>query len=432
MRARLAVVALLAGLLGCELTEITLNPGKRTVVVQSILNRDTATQFAVIEYSFNGDTTGRTSGRRVIPTGRPQFPVVGARAILTYPGPGPCSGRNDTLFEVVPSGTPLQPSGRYQGVPCALQPGGRARLTVKTAAGEIVTGETVMPGIANRRIVAGVDTVRFEMDTLSVWKERDTIRIAMDAAPGRAIQVEARPVEDLTNLVLYLFSDSLGMALAGNLVNPFEDDGTFIFHSGRFYRLAVVLGDTNYFDYVRSISDPVTGRGYINHIRGGYGVFGSVDMEEYILRVIGDQHDPREGTYRFTGTVANTTVDLSVELFLDRDPGYDGSDEPLSGFVRGVVTEGAIDQSGVGVFGTAIGVSGSDPNALQFNFQFTRVIVAGNNAVTRRYSLNGIRAGGLNAPFSILLRVTNANNTLVRSGTVTGRQTQGPISSGQP
>jgi hypothetical protein len=44
--------------------------------------------------------------------------------------------------------------------------------------------------------------------------------------------------------------------------------------------------DTNYYDFVRSRSDPFTGRGFLNHLEGGIGVFGSVEAHTYYLRVI--------------------------------------------------------------------------------------------------------------------------------------------------
>ncbi len=426
---RLSVVSLCLPLLACDLTEVILNPGDRTVVVQSVLNRDHADQFVVLEYSFNGDTTGRVAGRRVIPPGRPQFPITGASVRMTYPGPGPCNGRLDTLAERPATGNPPAPSGIYGGVPCRLQPGERARLEVITMNGEVVTAETVMPGISNPKITSSQGS--FGGDTLvPLFRERDTLRIDLGASLGRGVQVEARTSENPDDLVLYLFNDSLGISVAGNVVNPFNHDGTFVFHSGHFYQLALVLGDTNYFDYVRSISDPITGRGYLNHVKGGLGVFGSVDVQDYVLRVAGNQTDPREGTYRILGRVNGADIDLKYDFYFDRDPGYTGTDEPISGFVRGSVFEGAIDQSGDGLFGSAPGIT-SSPQALQFAFQFTRVVPTNppSAARFRRYEVTAVRTTAQGTTFQATVTVRGqSGQTISRSTNMTMVQTVGPVS----
>jgi hypothetical protein len=89
-------------------------------------------------------------------------------------------------------------------------------------------------------------------------------------------------------VAVYLFTDTLGVALPGDLVNPFEggDAGRPVFGVGREYSLTVAVTDTNYYDFVRSRSDPFTGRGFLNHLEGGIGVFGSVAAYRYVLRVV--------------------------------------------------------------------------------------------------------------------------------------------------
>src|ERR1051325_8090648 len=73
--------AVWAGLLllgGCKLTEVAVNAGARTVVLQSVLNTTRNDQFVVLEYAYNGDTTGRLGADRLIPFGRPQVPILHA------------------------------------------------------------------------------------------------------------------------------------------------------------------------------------------------------------------------------------------------------------------------------------------------------------------------------------------------------------------
>ena len=104
---------------------------------------------------------------------------------------------------------------------------------------------------------------------------------------ARALQVEVRWREEPDSLVVYLVTDSLGIALPADLYNPFAgDSGRPVFEVGREYTLGVAVTDTNYYDYVRSRSDPFTGRGFLNRLDGGIGVFGSVETYRYYLRVV--------------------------------------------------------------------------------------------------------------------------------------------------
>jgi len=122
---------------------------------------------------------------------------------------------------------------------------------------------------------------------LDLDRLRDTIRIGVDPIFARALQVEVRRRDDPDSLKVYLFTDTLGVALPGDLFNPFEgDSGRPVFEVGREYVLAVALADSNYYDFVRSRSDPFTGRGFLNHLDGGIGVFGSVATYRYYLRVV--------------------------------------------------------------------------------------------------------------------------------------------------
>ncbi len=427
---RIAPIVLCLALAGCELTEVTLNAGERTVAVHGILDRNNAQPVFIVEYSFNGDTTGRGTARG---EGRPQFPIDNATVTLSYPGPGPCTGRTDTL--PARAGSP----GFYSGVPCRMDPGERALLRVETRDGQVVTGETVMPGIISPQVTTKQggpvgDTL------LNLFRETDTVRIDLGSSIGRGIEVEARRQENATDLELFLFNDSLGMSIAGSVLNPFDNEGTFIFRPGRYYRLAVALGDTNYFDYVRSVGDPITGRGYLNHLKGGIGVFGSVDVREYLLKVGGRQTDPREGLYTIDGTVRSLSFHITLELYIDRDPGFTLTSDPLFGFVQGDVVDftsmlnpaqsigRSVDQSGDGVFGSAPGVSGFNPQAFQFSFLAT----SGTLSLPHRFNISGVRNPTMGQPFPVTVRVpvgNGGNNLQGYPATLTAVQIRGPRSS---
>jgi hypothetical protein len=316
-----------------------------------------------------------------------------------------------------------------------LEPGEKARLRVVTANGEVVTGETVIPGIVTSTVTSGGRSAHLRTDTLTdtlpLNRDRDTVRIEVGSASGRSLQVEARHAETPDDLTLYLFADSLGLSVAGNVINPFNNDGSFVFHPGRYYLLTVALGDSNYFDYVRSLSDPITGRGYLNHLNGGLGVFGSVDVDKYMLRISGELHEPREGTYRIISRTGGGD-NLTLDLYLDNDPGFTNtSSAPISGFVKGTTFESSqvpavIDLSGEGTFGTAVGVAGPNPNSFQYSFEYPRPRFTdpqGRDAVSQtfRYSLNATRAAVVGDTFTVSLTV-RIGSSIIRRTTLNGKQ----------
>jgi hypothetical protein len=272
--------------MACELTEVTVPLGQPRVIVQSVYSRGAPYQFVVVEASRTGADTGSSIEPEAIPPEGPALPSVGALVTLGYSTGSPCAARVDTLPPYLYPGT----DGVYRGVGlCVADPGDTVFLRVVTADGRVVTGSTVVAGAS--RVVAAVaaDTAVDELDSLFLDRDRDTLRVGLEAISGRAMQVEARRVGEPPGegLVLYLISDSLGIAVPGDLVNPFSgDDGEPIFLAGQDYWIGVAVTDSNYYDYVRSRSDPFTGRGFINRLQGGIGVFGSVEVHRFLIRVV--------------------------------------------------------------------------------------------------------------------------------------------------
>jgi hypothetical protein len=251
----------------------------------------------------------------------------------------------DTLIQQAPIDAGAQATGTYAGPICRPEPGEHLLLRVETPAGEVVTGATVVPG-ASARDVSTRDLAFLAGGTGTLDRERDTLGVGVTPISGKALQVEMRSDGNRENLAIYAFTDSLGIRIPGNLVNPFEgDDGESVFRAGRYYALAVALTDANYYDFLRSRSDPFTGRGFINHLTGGIGVFGSVETERYRLRVVAPMDDPKEGVYRLTGMMDSVAVDVTLELYLD-----DVQPEQVSAFVYGAWWDGVVDGSGDGWF----------------------------------------------------------------------------------
>ena len=397
-------------LAGCKLTEVTVAPGTQMVVVQSVLNRGAAGQYVVLEYSLAGDSVPGPTGDSV-PPDSPKFPISGATVTIAHQS-GPCAGRVDTLAEQPPVTPGASASGIYSGPVCPSAPGDTLALRVTAPSGEVVTGTTTMPGASARDVRLAGDPSAQPGDTLLLDRTRDTIKIGLTAITGSGMQVDARPTTSYQGRdrnVLYAITDTLGMALPGNLVNPFEgDSGRSIFRAGRYYTLAVALMDANYWDFARSRTDPITGRGFINHLDGGIGVFGSVETTRYTLRVRAPQTDPREGVYRITGTLDGTPVDITFDLYIDVV-------EPrlFSGFWDGQWVGGDLHTSGDGFFY-------GDPSTSDSLLVY---IPAGGADSTGVYSLSGIRSDD-RSPFPLAVELFDSTRTV--TDTLTAQQIGGP------
>lgn len=400
---------LLPTLGSCELTEVTVAPGTPVVVVQSVISRTAREQFVVVEYSQAGDGQG-TFGDVPIPPGNPRRPIRGALVTIMH-GDGACAGRVDTLLERPPrDATFVTASGTYAGPICPPAPGEQVVLRVETPAGEEVTGATTVPGASARDISTGGDAPG-PAGTSLLNRALDTLVIGLTPISGTALQIEVRNAADREDLSFFGFTDTMSIRLPGNLVNPFEgDDGESIFRAGRYYTLSVALTDSNYYDFLRSHSDPFTGRGFINRLTGGLGVFGSVETQTYRLGVVAPVDDPFEGVYRLTGTVDTVSVDVTLELYLD-----DLEPALFSAFVRGAWREGPIDLSADGVV---------DPD--RSGEMFFHFLVPGVDSLSpASYGFGGVRSVG-GASFPVTVQWSNRDTPAIVTDTLTARQISGP------
>jgi len=277
----LRLLPLLPLLSACELTEVTIPEGTPIVIVQAVLSARRSDQFVVVERSLTGAPRSDYVQYPSIPPGEPREPIGGATVVLTHEGPSLCATPADTLTAASDT------SGIYRTFTfCALAPGDRVSLRVVTPSGEVVTGSTVIPGARDVSVRVNAATVG-ETRVVDLDRTRDTLRIAVDPILARAMQVEIRWRNEPDSLVFYVPTDTLGLAIPADLYNPFAgDSGQYVFEVGQEYALGISVTDTNYYDFVRSRSDPFTGRGFINHLEGGVGVFGSVATYVYYLRVV--------------------------------------------------------------------------------------------------------------------------------------------------
>jgi hypothetical protein len=316
----------LAGIaaLGCEFGEVTIPNADPIVVVQAVMRPDLPRQWVLVEQTLSG-AAAVDSGAVVIPGDAPQLPVVGATVTVRNRSDAgdPCG---TTVFVERPGdGPPESPGVYWSPVGCPSM-----------GAGDTLPGR------------------RLELN-----RDVDTVFAEAVGATGRALQIEVRR-PDVTGASapgFWFVVDSTAITVPGNLPDFFtafqEDTSTIpeefppVFAAGRYYAVTVAHGDERYFDFVRSGNIPPSGRGFINRLEGGLGVFASMIAATSDLRVVGSIDDAREGTYRLSGTLLGTPVDASLELYVAT---ADADSTEASTFVSGSWLHGAIDESADGAF----------------------------------------------------------------------------------
>ncbi len=370
-RHALSALACCLALLACELDEITIPQAEPVVVVHGVINVGQPTQFVILEQSLTGRSSEHYSAGLVPPAPAGEgTPIEGAYVTLTYHGPGSCDQPTVVLQERPPvelAGVGLVPSGTYvTDELCPLSAGDRVGLRVETPAGAVVTGTTVIPGARSldihTRAGSGAN-LEFDRTTDSVW-------IDVDPISARALAFElfrdpTRTPDGWGGTHFTLVTDTMSMVFAGGL-RSFEDtdEGEAVFRPGTYMILTAAVTDTNYYDFARSFNNPFTGRGFINHLQGGVGVFGSVLTNKQNLRVIHDQDDEREGLYRISGTFDSVAVDVLLDVYLE--PFL--PDGEFSAFVDGNWVTGPVSTSADGHYRYTSAVARSGPGTFDATF----------------------------------------------------------------
>lgn len=354
-----------------ELDEITVPQTRPVVVVHSVIDVGEPMQFVILEESLTGRSALYYSTGPVPPAPAGEgIPVAGALVTFTHHGSGSCDQPTVVLHERPPvelSGIGVVPSGTYvTGELCPLSPGDSVDLRVETPAGDVVTGTTVIPGARSidiRTRGGGGANLVFNRTIDSVW-------VDVDPVSARALAFElsrdpARSPDAYGGTHFTLVIDTMSMVFAGGL-RSFEDtdEGEAVFRPGSYMILTAAVVDTNYYDFARSFSNPFTGRGFINHLQGGVGVFGSVLTSQRHLRVIDPQDDEREGLYRISGTFDSVTVDILLDVYLEPFLG----DGAFSAFVDGTWVSGPVSTTADGRYRYDSAVAGSGPGRFEATF----------------------------------------------------------------
>ncbi len=318
----LAVLLPTVSIAGCALEDVAISGGESIVVVSAVMRPDLPYQFVIVEWSLDGRADGAGSSDVPIPPRGPRIPVENAYvavANLDLPG-DPCG--NSVQFQPTPYAPRTSPIAGIYWAPAdcpTMRPGDRLQLTVETTDGRTVTGVTRVPGMNGAFLAVGDDSVALGGgdSVMTFNRDRDTLRFGVDAIAGRLLQLDVRRHGYLTDLGTKMQFDTTDFLLAGSALDVFvSGSGDDVFRGGRSYAVTLTLSDTNYFDFSRSSNNEFTGRGFINRLSGGIGVFGSAVAATSRVSVIADVDDPREGLYHITGTVDTQVVDAMLRVYV--------------------------------------------------------------------------------------------------------------------
>ncbi len=332
-----AIGAVLAAITlpACELEEVAIPSGEEVLIVHAVMRPDQQRQFVLLESSWRGEVDPADLDRFDLPPNSPQLPVEGAVVTVSnvdFPG-DPC-GSAVVFDENAP--------GLYQGPGnCpTMGPGDQLELQILLPNGDVIRGTTEVVGLDSAWVRGALDSLPFgSLDSLIFNRDSDTLQFAVYSSHGRLVELQFNRLDYYGNLSTSEFDRSSFLADTNDFIMPGttldlldRGEGDEVVRAGRRYVMTVAMTDANYFDFVRSQNNELTGRGFINHLEGAVGVFGSIVASPLTVDAVGDAKDPREGTYRLTGVAAGVTVDATLSMYLRQ--ATDSAD--LSAFLRGV------------------------------------------------------------------------------------------------
>lgn len=314
----------------CDLADTVIPETRPLIVVHAVMRPDLPQQYVLVEQTLAGVLPPDREVQPV-PPGELQLPVTAARVRVTNLdlSGGPCG---DTVeFDAVPLSQPRIPGVYWAPLGCpTTRPGDRLALVVEAPGLGTVTGTTRVPELAGVSLTTPGGTFG-PGDTVPFNRDADVLSLAVGARFHRILQLVAYRTGRLPpglpfaqpdlEEALVLFADSTSVALPGTILHAGgRGTGGPAFRGGSYYALSTAVADANYYDFVRTSSNTITGRGFANHLSGGIGVFGTVVATSYVLKVTADADDPREGTYRLTGILPNAgapgaDIDLFVSLY---------------------------------------------------------------------------------------------------------------------
>lgn len=324
-----------------------MDEGDPITVVHAVMRPDLPQQWVLVETSLTGSFEAEEETGSV--PGGVERPVTGARvhvANISF-GADPCGPQ--VIFDAQPENAEDETAGVYwspAGCP-TMRPGDTLELRVETPGGPVVTGRTEVPGINGVTLRAGGREEIMPGPLFSFNRDTDTLVADVDPAAGRALQIEVGERRSVRSS--WFFVDSTSVTLPGTIPDFFDRDFDLdgdvpdLFLAGVYYEFTTAWTDQNYFDFVRSMNSPLSGRGFINELNGGMGLFGSLVAVTNELRVTGNTDDPIEGRYELSGILSGIPVEITWELYASA-----GVPRRLAGFVTGQWVFGNLDDYVIG------------------------------------------------------------------------------------
>ena len=303
MRRALAL-ALIAAALGCELPTTTLAPRSPALVVHAVLNPYLCRQSVVVEELLVGqrrDTAaGGSFGGRMVTDARVVVRSEAGDSAIAAQRFGP-AGNPLGLYDL--DNRACYGSDAPERMP--IVQGRRYFLSVSTPAGQRLTGETVIPTAGGQVQVSGPFVYNIDRDSLTVSAPR--------ASAGARYFVSVTPT-GRASVTLPLPEPRARFRGQVEIIEDF--DRGLVFWPALPNEVLIVAADPHYAEYISSYSDPVTGRGQVHGVTGGFGVFGSVTpLGGVLVEVTTTADEPMEGTWR---RVRADTSDVEfVRLYYD-------------------------------------------------------------------------------------------------------------------
>lgn len=310
----------IAAVSACEVEKIVIAPPPRELALHGVLSASAPSQVVLLERTRNGSISiyapsfdlesalGSDSG---IAEGK-------ARVTLTTPDGQVVRAIEDVTVNIDRSGTGVY---RFYLPGSTLLRGAAYRLSVETARGEVLTAETSLPG--------GVTAAVAEPATFD--RARDTMMVSWPAVAGASsyfVRIET-PFGPRS-----FFTDSTRIRLTGDLRNVELDALPRVFIPGFPQTITVSAVDANYYDWFRTHNAALSGRGLINRVTGGIGVFGSlVRLMFKDIDVTAPQLEPIAGRFDFAGTRDEglSTPYVQLNLYVESAASRSDQGDALSG-----------------------------------------------------------------------------------------------------
>ena len=338
---RILSLALLASLAACQIEKIAIPQTTARLAVHAVLSATASSQVVLLERTRTGAVT--VSG----PPFELENPFVaddgiaesGATITLTTPDGQTLVATEDK------NGLTGNGVYRFALLGNQLVRGGTYHLSVLTTKGETLSAETSVPG--------GVAATFAEQRVFD--RESGALLVQWPAVPGARsyfVRIET-PFGPRS-----FFTDSTEVRLPGDLRNVNVKALPHVFLPGFPQAVTVSAVDSNYYDWYRTHNEELSGTGLVNRVQGGIGVFGSLVRVRFLnLSVVAPQTVPASGTFRFTGTAAESisTPYLSLQIYLESTSARGDQGDALSGRYERQIHLGDVGCAVCGLLGTKQG-----------------------------------------------------------------------------